>query len=104
MRSILNNETASQLADASAVRCRARREIRTHGGNVRPAAVGTIISEIDNLGRHLLEVRWGNGVCSYVFPHEVEIIGDHGALIRAAYPREDETCITNEGVGNESRS
>jgi hypothetical protein len=84
MRSLLNNETKNQLTDGSAVRCRARREIRTHKGNVRPAALGTIISEIDNLGRHLLEVRWGNGVCSYVFPHEVEIIGDPGCVERAA--------------------
>jgi len=84
MKSLLNNETANSVADESPVRCRARREIRTHAGNVRPSTVGTIISEIDNLGRHLLEVRWGNGVCSYVFPHEVEIIHDHGAVNRAA--------------------
>lgn len=83
MRS-LPDETKYNVADAAGVCCRARREIRTHGGNVRPSAVGTIISEIDNLGRHLLEVRWGNGVCSYVFPHEVEIIADHGAVNRAA--------------------
>ena len=84
MKSLLNNEAKYQFTDAPAVRCRARREIRTHRGNVRPSAVGTIISEIDNLGRHLLEVRWGNGVCSYVFPHEVEIIGDPGRVEHAA--------------------
>ena len=84
MRSLLNNETGTQFACASAMRCRARKEIRTHRGNVRRAAVGTIISEIDNLGRHLLEVRWGNGVCSYVFPHEVEIISAPGCVERAA--------------------
>ena len=84
MRSLLDDETNRRIEDAPAMRCRTRREIRTHGGNVRPSAVGTIISEIDNLGRHLLEVRWGNGVCSYVFPHEVEIIGDHDLANRAA--------------------
>ena len=84
MRSLLNNETKPQFAWASAMRCRARREIRTYRGNVRPSAVGTIISEIDNLGRHLLEVRWGNGVCSYVFPHEVEIVAEPDCVERAA--------------------
>jgi len=80
MTSLLNNE----IKAPSAMHCRARKEIRTHKGNVRRAAVGTIISEIDNLGRHLLEVRWGNGVCSYVFPHEVEIVVDPGRVECAA--------------------
>lgn len=84
MKSLLDDETNNRVEDAPAMRCRAGREIRTHGGNVRPSTVGTIISEIDNLGRHLLEVRWGNGVCSYVFPHEVEIIGAPGRIDRAA--------------------
>ena len=84
MRSLGDEETTNRVADAPAVRCRAKREIRTHGGKVRQAAVGTIVSEIDNLGRHLLEVRWANGVRSYVFPHEVEIFGDHGPVNRAA--------------------
>ena len=83
MRS-LNNETNTQYACVSAMHCRARKEIRTHRGNVQRAAIGTIISEIDNLGRHLLEVRWGNGICSYVFPHEVEIIGNPACVERAA--------------------
>jgi hypothetical protein len=41
---------------------------------VRPSTVGTIISEIDNLGRHLLQVHWRSGICAYVFPDEVEIV------------------------------
>jgi len=74
MRSFLENESLNRVANAPVVRCRARREIRTHAGNVRPSAVGTIISEIDNLGRHLLQVNWGSGICAYVFPDEVEIV------------------------------
>ena len=74
MKSLLENESLNRVANAPVVRCRARKEIRTHAGNVRPSAVGTIISEIDNLGRHLLQVHWGSGICAYVFPDEVEIM------------------------------
>jgi hypothetical protein len=55
-------------------RCRTKRLIRTHAGNVLPSAVGMILSEIDNLGRHMLQVRWDGGVCAYVFPHEIELV------------------------------
>lgn len=74
MRSLPENENLNRVANAPVMHCRARREIRTHAGNVRPAAVGTIISEIDNLGRHLLQVHWGSGICAYIFPDEVEIM------------------------------
>ena len=76
MGSLVGNQTYNRAADAKSMRCRAKTELRTHAGHVRRSAVGTIISEIDNLGRHLLEVRWENGVRAYVFPHEVEIVGD----------------------------
>jgi hypothetical protein len=49
--------------------------IRTPAGNVLPSAAGTIVSETHNLGRHMLEVRWDGGVCAYVFPDEIEIVG-----------------------------
>ena len=55
-------------------RCCTRRLIRAHGGNIPPAAMGTIVSEVDNLGRHMLHVRWDAGLCAYVFPDEVEIV------------------------------
>jgi len=74
MRPLFEKESLNKIANVQAVRCRARREIRTHAGNVRRSAMGTIISEIDNLGRHLLQVHWGNGICTYVFPDEVEIV------------------------------
>ena len=73
MRPLLRNDSLNGVANAPVV-CRARREIRTHAGNVRPSTVGTIISEIDNLGRHLLQVHWGSGICAYVFPDEVDIV------------------------------
>ena len=74
MRPMPRHESLNVVASAPVVHCRARREIRTHAGNVRPSTMGTIISEIDNLGRHLLQVHWGSGICAYVFPDEVEIV------------------------------
>jgi hypothetical protein len=55
-------------------RCRTNRLIRTHAGNVPPYAMGTIIGEINNLGRHMLQVRWDGGFCAYVFPDEIEML------------------------------
>ena len=59
---------------ATGNRCRTNRLIRTHAGNVPPSAVGTILAEIDNLGRHMLQVRWDGGLCAYVFPDEIEMV------------------------------
>jgi len=59
---------------ATGNRCRTNRLIRTHAGNVPPSAVGTILCEIHNLGRHMLQVRWDDGLCAYVFPDEIEIV------------------------------
>lgn len=61
---------------AVGLRCRAIRVIRTHGGNVHCSSEGVIVSETNNLGRHLIEVRWEGGFCAYVFPNEIEIVGD----------------------------
>jgi hypothetical protein len=72
--SSVGKETASLGTQTTGNRCRTNRLIRTHAGNVPPAAVGTILSEIDNLGRHMLQVRWDGGLCAYVFPDEVEIV------------------------------
>jgi len=30
---------------------------------------------MDNLGRHLISVQWGNGVIDYVYPLEIEFLG-----------------------------
>jgi hypothetical protein len=34
---------------------------------------GTVEAEINNLGRHMIAVRWDNGLEMYVFPDEIEI-------------------------------
>jgi hypothetical protein len=65
---------ANLSGDARGSRCRTNRLIRTHAGTVPPAAVGTVLFELDNLGRHMLRVRWDDGLCAYVFPDEIEIV------------------------------
>ena len=56
-------------------RCQAKRSIRGHQGFVSADCRGTIEREIDNLGRHLIAVRWDNGLCMYVFPDEIDVEG-----------------------------
>jgi len=57
-------------------RCRATREIRTSQGLIRCSTEGVIQCEMDNLGRHLILVRWDSGVTDYAYPSEIEIIGE----------------------------
>lgn len=52
-------------------RCQAKRNIRSHQGVVHAEDRGTIEGEIDNLGRHLIAVRWDNGMQMYVFPDDI---------------------------------
>jgi hypothetical protein len=54
-------------------RCQSIRSIRGHQGLINPHTQGTIEAEISNLGRHLIAVRWDNGLEMYVFPDEIEI-------------------------------
>lgn len=65
-------------------RCQAKRGIRGHQGFVSVASRGTIEGEIDNLGRHMIAVRWDNGLHMYVFPDEIEI--DETISDRARHP------------------
>lgn len=55
-------------------RCRAIQVVRSHRGTIERLAEGTIQHDIDNLGRHLISVRWDIGTTDYVFPSEIEII------------------------------
>ncbi len=54
-------------------RCQATRSIRGHQGLISAHTQGTIEAEISNLGRHLIAVRWDNGLHMYVFPDEIEV-------------------------------
>jgi hypothetical protein len=66
------------LQHGERLRCQAKRSIRGHQGLVSAEARGTIEGEIDNLGRHLIAVRWDNGLHMYVFPDEIEVDGSIG--------------------------
>ena len=66
------------------MRCRATKEIRSHQGLVRRYSEGIIQYDMDNLGRHLISVQWDNGVIDYVYPLEIELLGqvDEPAKLR----------------------
>jgi len=51
------------------------RPVHYHGyqGLVRVRTNGIIESEMDNLGRRLVNVQWDNSVQMYVFPDEIEL-------------------------------
>jgi hypothetical protein len=59
--------------DVMRQRCLAKHNIRGHQGLIYADTRGTIEGEIDNLGRHLIAVRWDTGLQMYVFPDEIEI-------------------------------
>jgi hypothetical protein len=56
------------------MKCRAVRDIQSYQGTVSASMEGTIQYEIENLGRHLINVHWDNGLRLKVFPDEIEII------------------------------
>ncbi|HXG52811.1 MAG TPA: hypothetical protein VNN77_15545 [candidate division Zixibacteria bacterium] len=45
---------------------------------IKRSTEGTILYDIENLGRRLISVRWDIGVTDYVFPSEIEILGRQG--------------------------
>jgi hypothetical protein len=64
---------ANMLERDNRQRCLAKRSIRGHQGFVSAETRGTIEAEIENLGRHMISVRWDNGLHMYVFPDEIKI-------------------------------
>jgi hypothetical protein len=61
-------------SQAAGTRCLATKEIRTHSGLIKRFTEGTILYDLDNLGRRLIYVQWNNGVAGYVYPVEIETI------------------------------
>jgi hypothetical protein len=61
------------------IKCRAVRDIKSYQGTVSASTEGIIQYEIDNFGRHLINVRWENGLTVNVFPNEIEIIDEGGS-------------------------
>lgn len=54
-------------------RCHTRHLVRTVKGDLPRQSHGTIIYEMENLGRQLILVSWDNGIAVPVFPNEIEI-------------------------------
>ena len=55
------------------VRCHTRRLLRTVQGPLPRESLGTVVYEMDNLGRHLIMVSWDSGITVPVFPDEIEL-------------------------------
>jgi len=55
------------------LRCYTRHLVRTVKGDLPRESQGTILYEMENLGRQLILVNWDNGISVPVFPDEIEI-------------------------------
>ncbi len=55
------------------IRCHTRHLIRTVKGNLPRDSHGTVVYEMENLGRHLILVNWDMGISVPVFPDEIEM-------------------------------
>lgn len=60
-------------------RCNTRHLLRTVKGNLPRGSQGTVVYEMDNLGRHLILVNWDSGISVPVFPDEVELGREYAA-------------------------
>jgi hypothetical protein len=58
-------------------RCYTRSLLRTVKGALPRGSQGTIIYEMENLGRQLILVRWDIGITVPAFPDEIELESDH---------------------------
>jgi hypothetical protein len=58
------------------LRCRAKTTVRAHEAKIEPESQGTIVHEIENLGRRMILVEWDGDSSLYVFPEEIEIAGE----------------------------
>jgi len=58
----------------SGVRCSTVRLIRTAEGDLPRESGGTIRYETENLGRHLISVRWDKGFTMLMFSEEINVL------------------------------
>jgi hypothetical protein len=56
------------------LRCRAKITVRAHEARIEPESQGTIVHEIENLGRRMILVQWDDDSSLYVFPEEIELV------------------------------
>lgn len=57
-------------------RCSTRYFLRTVKGDLPRGSEGTVVSETENLGRHLILVNWDTGFAVPAFPDEIEFIAE----------------------------
>lgn len=55
------------------MRCRLKKTIRAHEATLEADSQGTIIHEIENVGRRMALVDWDGDSSVYVFLDEIEI-------------------------------
>ncbi len=58
-------------------RCHTRFLVRTVKGDLPRGSHGTVVYELENLGRVLILVHWDTGMSVPVFPDEIEIEPEH---------------------------
>ena len=58
----------------SGTRCRTVRQLLTVHGRLPRHSYGTLCYDMDNLGRHLVFVKWDNTTTIPVFEHEIETL------------------------------
>ncbi len=63
-------------------RCRTQRLIRTVKGDLPRGSQGTVVYEMENLGRQLLLVSWDLGISVPVFPDEIELAAQLDASVQ----------------------
>ena len=57
--------------------CHTRFLVRTVKGDLPRGSHGTIVSEMESLGRVLILVHWDTGMSVPVFPDEIELEPEH---------------------------
>jgi hypothetical protein len=62
------------------IRCSTRLPLRTVNGFLPRGSEGTVVYEMDNLGRHLILVNWDTGFSVPVFPNEVALEHENATL------------------------
>ena len=70
----MTRETAMSFIPG--MRCRSARTIVFAGGIVRRTALGTLVSQRENLGRTLFTVDFDSGQRLILFAHEIEPVSD----------------------------
>ena len=55
------------------MRCRLKKTVRAHEATLEADSPGTIVHEIDNLGRRMVLVDWDGNSSIYVFLEEIEV-------------------------------